>query len=81
MSKDDSPPAFPQAAVYDKDRGFQPSAAYIGHSGMSQRQFYAAAALSGIRASFDGDVDEKGIAKLAFAQADAMIAYEKDEQP
>lgn len=71
----DGGPAFPrQHAVADaNDPAFK-----IGAIGMSLRDYFAAAALTGLCASFDGpcldDAFVEGVARRSFDVADAMLA-------
>lgn len=73
-------PAFPVPAVYDPTRErIDSSAAYTGESGMTMRDYFAAAALQGMLARhgsrpFDpfGKTPE-GYAGAAYAVADAML--------
>lgn len=66
MKKDQ--PAFPCFAHPDSRDG-------QGMSGMTLRQYYAARAMQGLMTE---DIDFAKIARIAFAQADAMIEAEND---
>jgi hypothetical protein len=52
---------------------------YYACQGMSLRDYFAAAALTGIRANDSVEWNEySGIAKCAYLQADAMLAARKE---
>lgn len=62
-------PAFPLTAEFDGVR--------VGWWGMSQRDYFAAAALTGILAASKGDVDPEIDSAMAYRYADAMLAAGK----
>lgn len=65
MPKDNGP-AFPVESRVDR--------------GLTKREYYAAAALTGLCASVGANCSDDGLAKSAFRIADAMIAAVDSEQ-
>lgn len=63
MTEKDGGPAFP---MQDRDT-------YYGGSGMSLRDFFAAAALTGLHAGSEGPYFAADMAKQAYEQADHML--------
>lgn len=84
MRKDNGGPAFPQTQVLDGDRGFV-SGNDVGEGGMTIRDYFAAKSLVGYLCcketilAPDGSeapdvLDDKYLAFLSYAMADAMLA-------
>ena len=77
MSKRDGGPAFPFECKWHKKDG-----STLGpHPGMTLRQWYAGMALqAGLARAGNGWGDPEGVAKDAFAYADAMLAQEVGDE-
>lgn len=66
-----NPSAFPQSLTGE-------TGAFVGCEGMTLRDYFAAAALTGLLASSTGDQPEN-FAKGAYLMADAMLAAREDK--
>jgi len=80
MSKiNDGGAAFPHEPKKWSSDGFFVKDIESSGSGMTLRDYFAAAALTGIRANDSVEWNEySGIAKCAYLQADAMLAARKE---
>lgn len=77
---DDGGAAFP--FEYDDNSAPSGISYRLSHSGMTLRDYFAAAALTGFTAgTFWAEVDNDEAAKAAYAVADAMIAASKTGGP
>ena len=78
MAINDGGPAFPQSEA--PDCGELVSNVYPESGGMTLRQWYAGLAMQGFLSSdVKESLNERNTPQLAFAMADAMIAYELEE--
>jgi hypothetical protein len=68
------PPAFPQQPTFGCDASGALSGVYGGGGGMSLRDYFATAALTGILARDDDSLSPNRRAEYAYVHADAMLA-------